>query len=108
MTETLRAPGSSPPPIQAVGFTSRTAGLALVCAAASRPRPIPVYAEMSSINPAVLLPGALAERAANLGELVVSLTLGAGQFCTNPGLLLLRDDNPYNIPPRRRHPPRPR
>jgi NADP-dependent aldehyde dehydrogenase len=80
------------PRIQAVGFTgSRGGGLALVAAAAARPQPIPVYAEMSSINPVVVLPGALAE--ADVAQLatayVGSLTLGAGQFCTNPGLLFL-------------------
>ena len=51
------------PRVRAVGFTgSRTGGLALVAAAAARPRPIPVYAEMSSVNPVFVLPGALAER----------------------------------------------
>ena len=80
------------PRIRAVGFTgSRGGGLALVAAAAARPEPIPVYAEMSSINPVVVLPGALAE--GDVSELaaayVASLTLGAGQFCTNPGLLFL-------------------
>ncbi|MDQ8702887.1 aldehyde dehydrogenase (NADP(+)) [Streptomyces sp. LHD-70] len=78
------------PHIQAVGFTgSRAAGLAVLRAATERPQPIPVYAEMSSINPVVLMPGALAERAKDLaGAFVGSLTLGAGQFCTNPGLLV--------------------
>ncbi|NBE56167.1 aldehyde dehydrogenase family protein [Streptomyces sp. YC537] len=78
------------PHIQAVGFTgSRTAGLAVTRAAQERPRPVPVYAEMSSVNPVVLLPGALAERAEGLAEsFVASLTLGAGQFCTNPGLIV--------------------
>jgi NADP-dependent aldehyde dehydrogenase len=77
------------PHIKAVGFTgSRGGGLALVKAAAARPEPIPVYAEMSSVNPVFLLPGALAARAEALGkEFVVSITLGAGQFCTNPGLV---------------------
>jgi NADP-dependent aldehyde dehydrogenase len=77
------------PRIQAVGFTgSRGAGLAIVAAAAARPRPIPVYAEMSSVNPVFLLPGALATRGAELGAAFAgSLTLGAGQFCTNPGLV---------------------
>jgi NADP-dependent aldehyde dehydrogenase len=57
--------------------------------AAERPEPIPVYAEMSSINPVVLLPAAVAARAEALGEgFVQSLTLGAGQFCTNPGLVI--------------------
>ena len=77
--------------IKAVGFTgSRGAGLALVAAAAARPEPIPVYAEMSSINPVVVLPGALAGDVEALAAAYVgSLTLGAGQFCTNPGLLFL-------------------
>ncbi len=80
------------PRIKAVGFTgSRGGGLALVAAAAQRPEPIPVYAEMSSINPVVILPGALAEGdvEALATAYVGSLTLGAGQFCTNPGLLFL-------------------
>ena len=78
------------PRIKAVGFTgSRGGGVALSQLAASRPEPIPVYAEMSSINPVYLLPGALASRAEALGrEFITSLTLGAGQFCTNPGLVL--------------------
>jgi 2,5-dioxopentanoate dehydrogenase len=78
------------PAIKAVGFTgSRAAGTALMRAAAARPEPIPVYAEMSSINPVFLLPGALAARAEEIGRnFVASLTLGAGQFCTNPGLVL--------------------
>jgi alpha-ketoglutaric semialdehyde dehydrogenase len=78
------------PRIKAVGFTgSRAGGLALSRIAAGRAEPIPVYAEMSSINPVLLLPGALAERGAELGRAFVgSLTMGAGQFCTNPGLLL--------------------
>jgi NADP-dependent aldehyde dehydrogenase len=78
------------PHVKAVGFTgSRTGGLALVKIANERPEPIPVYAEMSSINPVVLLPGALSTRAEALGkEFVGSLTMGVGQFCTNPGLVL--------------------
>lgn len=81
------------PRIKAVGFTgSRGGGLALVRIANERPEPIPVYAEMSSINPVVLLPGALAARAEALGPAFVqSLTLGAGQFCTNPGLVIALD-----------------
>jgi NADP-dependent aldehyde dehydrogenase len=80
----------SDPRIAAVGFTgSRRGGLALIEIAQNRALPIPVYAEMSSINPVVLLPGALASRASQLGaEFVASLTLGAGQFCTNPGLVI--------------------
>lgn len=77
--------------ICAVGFTgSRAGGLALMALAAARPRPIPVYAEMSSINPVLVFPHALASRAeAVANAYVASLTLGGGQFCTNPGLLLL-------------------
>lgn len=77
------------PRIKAVGFTgSRGGGMALVNIANTRPEPIPVYAEMSSINPVYLLPGALSARAKTIGqEFVDSLTLGAGQFCTNPGLV---------------------
>jgi 2,5-dioxopentanoate dehydrogenase len=78
------------PRIKAVGFTgSRSGGLALVEIAARRAEPIPVYAEMSSINPVVLLPAALAVRASDLGTAFAgSLALGAGQFCTNPGLMI--------------------
>jgi 2,5-dioxopentanoate dehydrogenase len=79
------------PRIQAVGFTgSRAGGTALMKIAAARPTPIPVFAEMSSINPVIILPGALAERGGAIGaSFVASLTLGAGQFCTSPGLVLL-------------------
>ncbi len=78
------------PAIQAVGFTgSRRGGLALQALAQARPQPIPVYAEMSAINPVLLLPAALDARAESLAQgFVGSLTLGHGQFCTNPGLLL--------------------
>ncbi len=81
------------PNIKAVGFTgSRGAGTSLMKVAAARPEPIPVYAEMSSINPVLLMPGALGERAAEIGKAFVgSLTLGAGQFCTNPGLIIAID-----------------
>ncbi|MFB4307079.1 aldehyde dehydrogenase (NADP(+)) [Actinomadura sp. GTD37] len=77
------------PRVRAVGFTgSRGAGLAIAGAAANRPRPIPVYAEMSSVNPVFLLPDAVAARGGELAEgFVGSVTLGAGQFCTNPGLV---------------------
>ncbi|MCW2362292.1 MULTISPECIES: aldehyde dehydrogenase (NADP(+)) [Sphingobium] len=78
------------PRITAVGFTgSRAGGLALVKLAQARPVPIPVYAEMSSINPVLLLPQSLKAHGAALGTAFVgSLTMGAGQFCTNPGLLI--------------------
>lgn len=78
----------SDPRIAAVGFTgSRAAGTALMAAAVARPVPIPVYAEMSSINPVFLLPGALAADPTGLAAAYVeSLTVGVGQLCTNPGL----------------------
>jgi len=81
------------PAIQAVGFTgSRQGGLALVRIANARAQPIPVYAEMSSINPVFLLPAALANRAEAIGrDFADSLTMGAGQFCTNPGLVVAID-----------------
>lgn len=77
------------PRIMSVGFTgSRAGGLALMAHAASRPVPIPVFAEMSSVNPVILLPNRLNEAAEELGAAyVASLSLGAGQFCTNPGIV---------------------
>ncbi|WGW11585.1 aldehyde dehydrogenase (NADP(+)) [Saxibacter everestensis] len=81
----------SDPRIKAVGFTgSQAGGTALMKTAAARPEPIPVYAEMSSINPVFLLSGALASDAEKLGaDFVGSLTMGSGQFCTNPGLVFV-------------------
>jgi NADP-dependent aldehyde dehydrogenase len=78
------------PRIKAVGFTgSRGGGMALLKIAAGREEPIPVYAEMSAINPVVIMPHALDARGAALAPAYVqSLTMGAGQFCTNPGLVL--------------------
>lgn len=77
------------PHITAVGFTgSRAGGLALMEHAAARDVPIPVYAEMSSVNPVVLMPGRLGEAAEDMATAYVgSLSLGAGQFCTNPGIV---------------------
>ena len=76
------------PATTAVGFTgSHVAGRALFDAAASRSHPIPVFAEMSSLNPVFLMPGALRERAAIAQGLLGSFTLGVGQFCTKPGLV---------------------
>ena len=74
---------------RAVGFTgSRGGGMALFNAAQARPEPIPVFAEMSSLNPLFVLPGALRERAAQIAEgLKTSVTMGVGQFCTKPGLV---------------------
>ncbi|WCT74737.1 aldehyde dehydrogenase (NADP(+)) [Sphingomonas naphthae] len=81
------------PNIKAVGFTgSRGGGTALMRTAAARPEPIPVYAEMSSINPVLLFPAALAERGEAIAKgFAASLTLGSGQFCTNPGLVMAID-----------------
>jgi NADP-dependent aldehyde dehydrogenase len=81
------------PRIQAVGFTgSRGGGLALVAAAQRRPEPIPVYAEMSSVNPVFLLPGALATRGPETAAAyVTSVTGSAGQLCTQPGLVFALD-----------------
>jgi NADP-dependent aldehyde dehydrogenase len=80
------------PATAAVGFTgSHTAGRALFDAAASRPHPIPVFAEMSSLNPLFVLPAALRERGAAIAQgLLTSFTLGVGQFCTKPGLVFLQ------------------
>jgi NADP-dependent aldehyde dehydrogenase len=80
------------PSTKAVGFTGSLAGgRALFDLAASRPEPIPVFAEMGSTNPVFLLPGALAgdgasRVAAGLGQ---SVAMGVGQFCTNPGLVVV-------------------
>ncbi|WP_312375572.1 aldehyde dehydrogenase (NADP(+)) [Stutzerimonas nitrititolerans] len=78
------------PAIQAVGFTgSLKGGRALCDMAAARPQPIPVFAEMSSINPVLLMPEALRTRGAQIAsELTASVMLGCGQFCTSPGLVI--------------------
>ncbi|QTS86780.1 aldehyde dehydrogenase (NADP(+)) [Ectopseudomonas khazarica] len=78
------------PAIQAVGFTgSLKGGRALCDMAAARPQPIPVFAEMSSVNPVIVLPGALKARGSTVAkELAGSVVLGCGQFCTNPGLVI--------------------
>jgi alpha-ketoglutaric semialdehyde dehydrogenase len=79
------------PLVKAAGFTgSRAAGRVLMDLAAARPEPIPFYAEMSSTNPVFILPGALRERADSIATgLHASFTLGAGQFCTKPGMVFL-------------------
>lgn len=79
------------PLTRAMAFTgSLAAGRALFDAAVSRPEPIPVFAEMGSINPVFILPHALMQSAEPLAEqLAASITLGSGQFCTNPGLIVL-------------------
>lgn len=78
------------PVVRAVAFTgSHRAGRALFDLANRRPQPIPVFAEMGSINPLFLLPGALAERGDALATgYVESLLMGVGQFCTNPGVVI--------------------
>lgn len=76
--------------VKAVGFTgSIKGGRALYDLAADRKEPIPVFAEMGSINPVIILPEALQERGNDLAKTYASsITLGTGQFCTNPGLIL--------------------
>lgn len=81
--------------IKAIGFTgSFKAGMALFhTATKERKEPIPVYAEMSSINPVLLLPALVkADPEALAAQLAASITLGVGQFCTNPGLLFVLED----------------
>ncbi len=79
------------PAIKAVGFTgSRRGGRALMDIAGARPEPIPVYTEMSSVNPTFILPSAVAERGdAIVSGLHASVTGGVGQFCTKPGMVFL-------------------
>ncbi|MBN1430321.1 MAG: aldehyde dehydrogenase (NADP(+)) [Anaerolineae bacterium] len=82
------------PLLEAVGFTGSLAGgRALFDAAAGRPRPIPVFAEMGSVNPVVITPNAVKARGEAIAEgLATAVTLGSGQFCTNPGLIFVFDD----------------
>lgn len=82
------------PEVAAVGFTgSRRGGLALTRRAQARPVPIPVFAEMGSVNPVFVLPQKLARDPVGLADaLYASLTMGVGQFCTNPGLIFLTAD----------------
>jgi len=79
------------PDVKAVGFTgSRRGGEALMRRAAERPEPIPVYAEMGSVNPIFVLPRAASARATSIAQgLHGSVMLGVGQFCTNPGVVLV-------------------
>ena len=78
------------PSIKSVAFTgSYTAGKSLFDLANKRKQPIPVFAEMGSVNPVILFPAALKERSESLAtQLADAVTLGVGQFCTNPGLLI--------------------
>jgi NADP-dependent aldehyde dehydrogenase len=81
------------PDITAAGFTGSTAGglfLAKVCA--ERPRPIPFFGELGAVNPVVVLPSAAARATEIATGYAGSLTLGAGQFCTNPGLMFVPED----------------
>ena len=84
------------PKVKAVGFTgSITGGRALFDIAAKREEPIPVFAEMGSINPVIITPDAISQRGGEIAKTYAgSITLGTGQFCTNPGLLLtIKNDN---------------
>lgn len=82
------------PEVQAVGFTgSYAGGMALVALSNARPEPITVFAEMGSINPVFLLPQALQQNAESIAQgFFTSLTMGTGQFCVNPGLVIAIDD----------------
>ena len=77
--------------IKAVGFTgSLVGGRALFDLCAARAEPIPFFGELGSVNPMFLLPGAVAARGAEIAKgWAVSLTMGAGQFCTNPGVAVV-------------------
>ena len=83
------------PAIKAVGFTGSFAGgTALMKLCAARPEPIPCYAEMGSVNPIFVLPGALNKRASAVATgLQASFTVGAGQMCTKPGLVLVPQED---------------
>ncbi len=83
------------PQIEAVAFTgSVRGGVALWKEANARPRPIPFYGELGSINPVVALPAAVAQHGTTLATtLAGSIALGCGQFCTSPGVLVVRDDD---------------
>jgi NADP-dependent aldehyde dehydrogenase len=85
------------PAARAAAFTgSERAGRAIFDAGTQRPDPIPVYAEMGSINPVFVLPGALKERSSTIAQgLTSSINLGAGQFCTCPGLVIGIEDNGF-------------
>ena len=82
------------PAIAAGAFTGSTrGGAALQAEASARPRPIPFYGELGSVNPVIALPQALRAQGAELAtSLAGSITLGSGQFCTSPGIIVLLDD----------------
>lgn len=87
------------PLTKAVGFTgSHRGGRALLDAANRRPEPIPVFAEMSSLNPVFLLAGALESRGVQIAEgLKASMTMGVGQFCTKPGIVFAIEGSAYEV-----------
>jgi NADP-dependent aldehyde dehydrogenase len=82
------------PGVTGVGFTGSTrGGLALAKLCAERPNPIPFYGELGSVNPVFVLPGAVTEHGAEIAAgYAGSLTLGSGQFCTNPGVMFVPED----------------
>ncbi|HXD00868.1 MAG TPA: aldehyde dehydrogenase (NADP(+)) [Verrucomicrobiae bacterium] len=86
------------PLVKSIGFTgSRRGGRALMDLAATRPEPIPVFAEMSSINPVFILPEILKQKPVELAAgLHSSVTMGVGQFCTNPGLVFVQSGDTAN------------
>jgi NADP-dependent aldehyde dehydrogenase len=81
--------------VRAVGFTgSLTGGKALIDIISTRDEPIPFYGELSSLNPVIITPAAAAERGEEIGaNLVASFTMGAGQLCTKPGLVLVPNNS---------------
>lgn len=85
------------PYIKAIGFTgSYQGGMALFQLAANRPEPIPVYAEMGSTNPVFILPQIMKEKGAAIAQqFAASVTLGVGQFCTNPGMIIANKTEGY-------------
>lgn len=86
------------PAIKAVGFTgSYQGGMKLFEIAAQRQEPIPVFAEMGSINPVLLMPCAIKARAKTVAkDFAASITMGVGQFCTNPGLMLIQEGEGFD------------
>ncbi|MEP7268768.1 MAG: aldehyde dehydrogenase (NADP(+)) [Saprospiraceae bacterium] len=87
------------PRVKAVGFTgSLHAGRAIMDTAAKRPEPIPVYTEMGSLNPVLLLSSALENKADKVAETFAgSITMGVGQFCTKPGLIFVEDGAQFDL-----------